>query len=396
MTDHYNELLKLEEFIDSHLDRPRLTSSVSSEFVEATKQWTKIVLLLAKDLPKFAMPVQTIEHGLNLIENPVFIGGTHRSGTTLVASLLDDNSQLVVFPGEMMYFSNIQPKLNNTPVEQQLFTLLHESLLRFINPSGQEPYWILGRSEKLNSPYVEFARFLCTCWEILQERYANEMCRPLKALMLAFICYQGKDRDLSKVDYWVEKSPLNEVQFTNIKMSFPKAKFIQLIRSPYSIYASRKLIEQKLIGKFESKFRCLSEMNASFSCAVANRNMEKDYLVLKYEDLVESPETKVQSVCKFLNIEYEDSMCVQSILGVPAFSNSAYKIDKESNHVKNAVLDRNLSLNEMQRVSYFVGNLSVGFGYDTFHVPYVKKVLIAIEQLLFKVNGIFQRLLSLR
>ena len=45
----------------------------------------------------------------NYLENPVFICGHRRSGTSLMLSLLDNNADFICFPAETGFFYAIYP-----------------------------------------------------------------------------------------------------------------------------------------------------------------------------------------------------------------------------------------------------------------------------------------------
>src|SRR5215510_14635185 len=52
---------------------------------------------------------------IGLAESPVFIGGYPRSGTTLLTSLLDSHSDLLVYPRETQFFKLVLPLFRRSP-----------------------------------------------------------------------------------------------------------------------------------------------------------------------------------------------------------------------------------------------------------------------------------------
>src|SRR5205814_9136610 len=68
-----------------------------------------------------------------------FIAGQAKSGTTLVAALLDSHPELLVLPQETAYFPTVLRKYRDADRRAQCDYLTKESLLRVL--FGGEPKW---------------------------------------------------------------------------------------------------------------------------------------------------------------------------------------------------------------------------------------------------------------
>jgi len=51
----------------------------------------------------------------------------------------------------------------------------------------------------------------------------------------------------------------------------------------------------------------------------------KDYIFIRYEDLIKNCHKEMRKVCKFLNINFSNDFCIPTTGRVPATSNSMYK-----------------------------------------------------------------------
>ena len=147
-----------------------------------------------------------------LLARPVFVVGYPKSGTTLLLGLLDGHPQLVVVPGETRWFTDPEPTLAK----------LHERWIRnLVNPSGQEPFWLLGLPDGDEDPYLAFtARLLAGA------AHGD----PLAGLVAAFSAPEARA--------WVEKTPLHVFQVERIRRRFPAARFVHVVRDPRATVAA--------------------------------------------------------------------------------------------------------------------------------------------------------------
>ena len=102
--------------------------------------------------------------------------------------------------------------------------------------------------------------------------------------------------------FFLDKTPRYHVISKEIMQVFPDAKFIFLIRHPMAVYASviqtwkyTHLFKYDLYLGFDKLFQSLKSNNSHLH-------------LVRYEELVNSPKTTVQSICKYLGIEYQTTM----------------------------------------------------------------------------------------
>lgn len=189
---------------------------------------------------------------------PVFVGGTGRSGTTVVGDLLGQHEHIrTSVPIEIKFLANKSGLLQlvfgrDTPDIEKKIALLD---LR-----KRRRRWISKR-EKFKKIQAEFLdRIWNTWWDIdappphgrgLQSGITKQQLEKLLATLIFelrinrvwaarrfmrnFISSQAAHRGQK---YWVETTPLNIAQGQRILKIFPNALFINMVRDPRDVIAS--------------------------------------------------------------------------------------------------------------------------------------------------------------
>lgn len=117
--------------------------------------------------------------------------------------------------------------------------------------------------------------------------------------------YSKASGDQSSI-YFLDKTPRYHLIVEELLQVFPDAKFILLWRNPLAVAAS--IIETWGGGKWKlhaykiDLYRGLANL---VSCYKSNSSRIH---VVKYEDLLTEPEHSMQSICRYLDIEYEAEM----------------------------------------------------------------------------------------
>src|SRR5436190_19798716 len=149
-------IIETERHLNSLLPRSRKEQNPTAALLASAEIWSQSVWNMAEGLGAMPLSEEQVNEGYKLAQNPVFICGVHRSGTTLTRDLLDGHPHLVVLPSEGTYYTNLEVKVHARPVNEQASFLGKEWLRRLANPINQPPYWLLGRSAETGSPYVNF------------------------------------------------------------------------------------------------------------------------------------------------------------------------------------------------------------------------------------------------
>ncbi len=250
---------------------------------------------------------------LTFQDSPVFIGGFFKSGTTLLNSLFDFHPEVVALPPGFRLIDFIRPKALSLK-RNDFFELLATHAVKMLyNPTGKFPMNLLneGDLEKLEiKPYVQFLTYLKKF--VFQARTQSEILSSV-ARALYLVNGQKERGDLPKI--WVEKTVANEKDVKLIKKIFPKAKFIYIERNPLDNLSSiSRWYQSSSRKKISNPYLYFWDLRSSRKRAKRFLN-RRDFLSLKYKDLVQSPREELSKICSFLAIKYDLSLERPSILG---------------------------------------------------------------------------------
>lgn len=253
------------------------------------------------------------------LPHPVFICGEMKSGTTMLVQLLDGHPNLVVMPGDS-HLLDEKRHAGHTPEPGNEAVWRAYWVHRFVNPTGQSPFWLLGRDD---DAYISLMDFL-DYW--LVELPAGQR-SGFMAAVLAYFC-ANPNRPAQPLG-WVEKTPLNEFRVKAALEVSPGAKFIHILRDGRENLTSLKTLfkNRNWPWHVEASVKGLAR---SLQAGLANRAKlgENSYLLLRYEDLLASPEEKMRTVAEFLGIPYQASLLRPTQNGEPAHANSMFREDQ--------------------------------------------------------------------
>lgn len=371
-----NDLLGMERALDGQLPRTRLYGPPSREMLDAAARWSRAAWHAAEAAGPSPLPPADAEWGRRLAARPVFICGTHRSGTTLLRNLLDGHPALAVLPAEGSWLTSLQPRLGRLPEAERLPALGQEWLRRLANPGLPAPYWLLGRSGPGGSPYVDFARALLA-WAPAVRAGHGEM-GPHVAVALAWAWHtRGPD---PRVRLWVDKTPANERHLQRLWAAFPDAKVLHIVRDPLAVFASHKRLQEQAFGSFAAPRPVLRDMAASYRTALRwpRRAPERFHLV-RYEELTAAREEVMARVAVFLEIEPLPAPLTPTVAGMPVGSNSAFSADGVSvSHGERAAI---LTPAEHEVAAACTGRLAERLGYAPGTPPWWKRPLLRAKAL---------------
>jgi hypothetical protein len=240
------------------------------------------------------------------IDSPVFICGPGRSGTTLLAQLLDGHPKLYVMPGDSNYMGRFYNK------KWKFHSLALYWTKRLVNPLGQKPLWLLGKDPE------NYKRFI-----LALKHFMEQEMEPFMAVVSALYTTAVKE---SQTRYWVEKTPGNEQYIDSILERFPNAKFIQIIRDPLENLVSLKKFSLLRKSRFDAKDGA-SRIKSLIDLGWKKRSQlgQGRYLMIHYENLINSLVESLKTICDFLEINFSDSLCTPTVHSIPASSNSSHR-----------------------------------------------------------------------
>jgi hypothetical protein len=208
---------------------------------------------------------------------PIFIAGPDRSGTTLLYALLAShpNISMVRRTNFWRWFYHRYGDLH----EEANFERLLDSMLRYkriqpLNPDG----------ERIRREFWQGEPSYGRVFALFQQHNAERI---------------GKPR-------WGDKSLHTEHFIEEVLAEFPNAKFIHMSRDPRDRYASVR----KRFGKDTPRLGAATGRWLS-SMRLAERNKQKypeNYMIVRFEDLAAKPEEASRKICDFIGEEYSPEM----------------------------------------------------------------------------------------
>ncbi len=204
--------------------------------------------------------------------NFIFIGGTPRSGTTLLQRILNGHSKIS----------------GGTEFDHLIsITKSHDEIAAGIKSERLASYISIKDLEKATSKYIT---------RLLTSNHTNKIPK-----------------------YISEKTPNNIFCFQTLSRIFPKAQLIAVERDPRAIYASFRKIGQKAkLNKSTTYFntyglhiyldvRRIAKFNKHIQALKAAEECQ-NLIFIKYENLVQHPELCISQLCNKLGIQFEPMM----------------------------------------------------------------------------------------
>ena len=219
--------------------------------------------------------------GINSGENPIFIVGMPRSGTTLLTTILSAHPRIAVSP-ESHFLTYWVPtyrhlKLAETQDFQQFWQALSQSK-RF-------SYFDIAPDKTLATILAKGSPSHATIFAGWLETYAERCHKPR----------------------WGEKTPLHYQHLTQLLEWFPQAQVLWMLRDPRAVTASL------LNMTWASRYVHVHAEQWYQSTQLYEQTWQADPRVklVRYEDLVQQPDRTLEEVFQFLNEDYPKGLLAQ-------------------------------------------------------------------------------------
>jgi len=248
-------------------------------------------------------------------ENPIFLCGHRKSGTTLLLNLLDSHPNLSVYPADSGFFFKYYPLCetenysNNKKIDEMIKTVIGSLETEFSKLSTSEIELIGFNMDEFKNNFKELAK--------------KTDLTPKNMLISLQLAFQNNLKNSSNQKMWVEKTTSTEIYALDIFDWFPNAKFIHVIRDPRDNWGSLKSGWEKRYKNFnDSQERLLQSLieRGKLGIEFAKHNQEffgKDqYLIIKFEDLTSNPHQMLEKICNFLRVPYDDILLTPTICGI--------------------------------------------------------------------------------
>ncbi len=150
--------------------------------------------------------------------------------------------------------------------------------------------------------------------------------RELSDLYIKSI-YRGlTGKDIPEQTEFVEKSVENVEFAQDVLKIYPGARFVHILRNPYSnLVAIRNYSAIKQMGsrkRYPRLRNAVFAMHSSYHNLYQNKRLIDNYLVVRYEDVLSTPEQTMRKVATFLGLDYDPILISPTMLGKPWDGNS--------------------------------------------------------------------------
>ena len=226
------------------------------------------------------------------INNPVFMIGFPRSGTTLLDTILRSHPLIEV-------------------IEEK--PLIHEVLLELKNVTRRD----FTNIKDLNLKEIETVR-------------KNYFTKRLKYI---------KKENKNKI--YIDKFPLNIIYSAEIFRIFPNAKFVLSLRNPYDCILSC-FMQDFILNDAMANFLSVKDTSVVYDKVMKLWNQylnifQIQHHAIKYEDLVENFDSTTKKILEFLNLDWSDSISKyqetakkRDLISTPSYNQVIKPIYKEA------------------------------------------------------------------
>ncbi|WP_299114843.1 sulfotransferase [uncultured Winogradskyella sp.] len=211
--------------------------------------------------------------------SPFFIVGVQRSGTTLLRLLLNSHSEIAV-PEEASF---LKPLLKKKWIKDPICGEKLEKMVNYLRKNEQFKLWNFDREPLLQEIENKSQVTIKEVMEIMYSSYASHESKSI----------------------WGDKS-LFFSKMELIFQMFPKAKFIHIVRDGRDVFNSWRKMDQSMSNP---SVMALDWGLKTYLVEKSMQNIPKENLLLiRYEDLLNNPKQTLESICKFINVGFEDKM----------------------------------------------------------------------------------------
>jgi len=217
------------------------------------------------------------------IRNPVFIGGSGRSGTTIIAKAISLHPEVLNFV-EVRFLLSLKRNINITDKMYPFYKNdeIYNKITKGLRVAGYRD------ADKIYSK------------KVLEDICLNDVSTATKRFFEIGLKAWNKS-------VIVEKTPHTFLIANKLRKIFPNIRYIHVFRDPRDIFSSVKLLPwgPSNVYSFITWYNDL--MSAAYR--VKREVSYKNYLLVKLEDLAENPEEELKRIFKFTNLDFQTDYC---------------------------------------------------------------------------------------
>lgn len=255
------------------------------------------------------------------MERPVFILGSHKSGTTLLRNLINGAEDMFVVPLETHFFQFagfwVQYALRRTPPKELTFDEMLDAMRSHLQRSNAVTS---TTSDSVLVGHWDIPRFDHWMRERAQQAFFRKDWRGVFNAYIEAI-HVGLFGSPPHAHRFLEKS-VEHAEFASLlKQLYPDATFVHIIRNPYATLVS--LRRHMTIAGYPMLEAALASLETSYYYLFKNPYIVPDYLVVRYEDLLQHPEQTMRRIAAHIDIPFTEQLLIPTQLNEPWHGNSS-------------------------------------------------------------------------
>lgn len=263
---------------------------------------------------------------------PIFILGSHKSGTTLLRCLLDGHPSLAILPIETHAFAAagfpisyaLRPSNPYKPrFKSTLFRKRIDDILEFYAETNDR------KGDFVPADYMENKKLKNTAMH-----FSDQATDP-KSKILEYWEHIFTIFELDSANKRIVEKSVEHLEFVKyLKKFFPDATFLHILRNPYRNLLSIRT--SKHSNKDMPHLKPFVEaIKQSFETAEKWQNKIEQYHVVQYESILDDPSAFANKLSEILNIQFHSSLAKPTVLngrqqwkGNSAFKDSLKNVEE--------------------------------------------------------------------
>lgn len=233
-----------------------------------------------------------------LFENPIFIGGCPRSGTTMLGAMLGAHDECLATP-ESEFKTDLMGALERGTVPVKA-----RAIRAFLNNSWRFRLW------GIEPPEVE----------LVDSSAGGAVARCCWSAAARYGSFQG----LGSAKRWVDHTPSNIRWARTLLAVFPGARFLHMVRDGRAVMASVLPLDWGPSDPLSAARWWLSELSMGL---LAETGLPSDRIKrVSYEDLVSKPEETLRWISEFLEMPFQRSTLKPTGFSVPSYTQGQHRL----------------------------------------------------------------------
>ncbi len=321
---------------------------------------------------------------------PVFICGIARSGTSLLAGLLDGHPALAVLPNETYCYRELALSrwITKAGINAGEFCDL-EGLVWLVSRPALAPITMHGRGrreQRLREWAAAFGKDGAppVGHTLGPAVNAGRRTNPWPSFLAVY--EQRASATSVAAKYWVEKTPMNERFVVFSERIFGKtARYLHVVRDPRAVLASwmKAQILYRIVRPrvHELVTVCHAWARSVYQGVANTKRCPGRYFIIRYEDLVQGTRGTGERVSRILDIDYSPSLEIPTSLGGATISNSSFgdlrgtTVGVVATQVRRFAEE--LTESEISAVESLLGAQMKAIGYEESRISETRNALVA-------------------